>query len=242
MKLNGKNILIVGASGGIGKPMSRRFYREGANLILSARDRVKLEAVAADFDPARVVVIPADASDPEQVMLLLGKAKERFHPIHAIIVSAGKWDRLSVDSSLAEAKRLVEAHYRGIFLPSFWVGWLGQKFLREQEGGGLLVNISSQAATRVDLPGNLTYAPFKAAAWVLMSSLMAEIKDPNVRIVDLKPAIVNTEEIRPKFKTPEDAAAAVQPEAIADWIIDHFDDSDDQLPMSHEFPSSVTLD
>lgn len=241
MKLKGKTVIVVGATGGIGNVLAHKFHGEGANVVLAARTKHKLEELAGKLGRERTLVMQTDASKAEDVIELFQEAREVFGQVDAVVISAGTWQRLSIEHRVYEAVELVQQHFQAIFLPSFVVGFVAQRFFRDQEGGGLIINISSHAAIRPELSGNLTYGPMKAAAWHFMSALMHEIKDPEVRVVDLKPAIVNTPE-NTALDTPEKRVQAVQPSAIAEWIIDHFHDPDDRLPTSVDFPSSLTLD
>jgi NAD(P)-dependent dehydrogenase (short-subunit alcohol dehydrogenase family) len=242
MRLENKVIIVVGASGGIGSVLSREFHREGANVVLAARTKEKLLVLQRSLPaPEKTLVVPTDASNPADVTDLFRSAKEKYGRIDAVVISVGTWARLSIDDSVREAEDLLSAHFRGIFQPTFFVGFVAQQFFRKQ-GYGLIVNISSHAAIRPELKGNLSYGPMKGAAWHFLRGLMNEIKEPAVRIVDLKPAIVNTPDNAGLLNTPEKKAEAVQPETIAKWIMEHFDDPDDQLPTSVEFSSRLELD
>lgn len=237
MKLKDKVVVVIGATGGIGAPLCHRFHQAGARLVLVSRTEEKLARLREELGSGAIYTF--DASNPQEV-------EEMFYHLRnvmgikpdAVIITAGTHDSLSIDDTPAKALEMAQRHFHGIFLPSFVVGFMAQRFFRSN-GGGLIVNISSHAAVRTDLPGNLSYAPMKAAAWSFMASLMNEIKDPTVRIVDLKPATVNTPGNSEWLDTPEKRATAVQPEAIADWIIEHFNDSNADLPTTVTFDAPV---
>jgi len=236
--LEGKNAVIIGASGGIGRVISRRLSEAGANLVLSARSEDKLQALRATLPADRTIIFPADASSPADMEKLFAHAHSTFGPVDLLVIAAGTWKQLGIDAEMSEAVSLAEHHFRSLFLPTFVAGFAVQKHMR-REGHGLIVNISSHAAIRPHLSGNLTYGPMKAASRFFCHMLRDELKGTSVRVADIMPAIVNTEEAAELLNTEEKKAAAVQPESIAEWIIEHFDDP--EIPAEKLFDSSVVL-
>ena len=240
MRLKDKVIVIIGASGGIGAVLARVFHAEGATVVLSARTESKLLALADSLGSGdRVWPYAVDATIPSELGALFEAVKKRKKQIDAVVISAGSWARLSVNNSLKEAEDLISEHFRGIFRPPFIAGFVAQKFFREQ-GHGWIINISSHAATKPGLVGNLTYGPMKAAARHFVLGLQQELSGTGVRVSDLQPAIVNTLDNQRALDTPKKRAAAVQPEDIAEWIITYFDD--ERPPAEEEFESEVVLD
>lgn len=249
-KLSGKNIVIIGASGGIGRVLARSFLFAGANVTLSARTENKLVELKENLLreggveglEERVLVAPGDASNPNEVEKIFHITNEIFNRIDAVVIAAGTWHRLHIDSPIPEAIELADKHFQALFLPTFITGMVAQNFFRKQ-GHGLLINISSHAALRPELSGNLTYGPMKAAAHHFILGLAHELRanpaNKNIRLSDLSPAIVNTTEAAALLDTSEKRAAAVQPEEIADWIIANFDNP--EIPDSKLFDSSLIL-
>jgi 3-hydroxy acid dehydrogenase / malonic semialdehyde reductase len=233
-----KTIIVVGATGGIGSVISRKFVEFGANVALSARTESKLTSLSESLGREKILVTPADASSPEDVQGIFNKAKQRFGGVDAVIIAAGTWNRLSIDGEIQEAVSLAKRHFDALFLPSFVVGYIAQKFFRDQ-GNGLIVNISSHAALRPELQGNLTYGPMKSASHHYMLALRKELEGTNVRVTDIAPAIVNTPDASGLLNTEEKSSKAVQPEEIAGWIIEHI--QDEKIPDTKLFDSSIVL-
>jgi NAD(P)-dependent dehydrogenase (short-subunit alcohol dehydrogenase family) len=233
-----KNIIVIGASGGIGRVVSKIFIDAGARVTLSARTASKLLALQDTLGEARTLAIPADATDHTELVHVFNQTKEKFGGVDAVVIAAGTWQQLSVDSPISVAVDLADHHYQSLFKPAFVTGYLAQTFFRKQ-GHGLLVNISSHAALRPELSGNLTYGPMKAAAHHFILALAHELQGSNVRVTDIAPAIVNTDEAAALLDTPEKRAQAVQPEDIAEWIIDNFNNPD--IPSTKLFDSSLIL-
>ena len=238
MELRDRTVVIIGASGGIGSAFARLFGEAGANLVLSARTESKLLELREKIGGNDVLVFPADATDPIKVNELFEVAKKRFGKVDAVVIAAGTWKRLSIDDPADSAVKLANDHFKALFLPTFVVGFIAQRFFRDQ-GQGLLINISSHAAIRPNLNGNLTYGPMKAACRHFILALSNELKGSGVRLCDIQPAIVNTPDNAPLLDTPEKREKAIQPEEIAEWVMEHFDDPN--IPAEKLFDSKVIL-
>ncbi|HEY4515844.1 MAG TPA: SDR family oxidoreductase [Candidatus Paceibacterota bacterium] len=216
-RLEGKTVIVVGATGGIGRVLSRVFHQLGANVVLAARGMDKLKLLEGELSSDRVLVVQADATQISDVRRLFQLAQDRFKEVHCVVISAGTWERLSLRNSVEEALESAEKLFRSIFLPSYVVGFMAQEFFRRQ-GFGLIANISSHAAIRPWLLGNLSYAAMKAAARQFILALRHELREMGVTVIDIQPAIVNTPEAADLLNTEVKKRKAVQPELIADLI------------------------
>jgi NAD(P)-dependent dehydrogenase (short-subunit alcohol dehydrogenase family) len=205
-------------------------------LVLASRTEKKLKALAEELGE-RALAVPTDVSDWERVRDLFEAALWRFGHLHAVIVTVGKWAQLGAETPVDAAVELAREHFQTFFLSPFVLGLTAGHFFGSN-GGGLFVNISSQAAVR-QLLGNLTYGPMKSASRQFTLSLLHELAASGFRAVDIQPAIVNTRDNSDALGTDERRALAVQPEAIATWLIEHFDDPD--LPAEKRFDSEVIL-
>ncbi len=237
--ISGKVIIVVGATGGIGSVLVRVFLEQGAHVVLAARDEKKLEALFAQCDPTRSAYVPSDATSVENIRNLLDFAVKKFGTIDAIVNATGTWSRTSIDNSPEEIVEIFDKHYHALLKTTVVIASVAQEFFRAQ-GKGLIVNISSHAALRPHLIGNLSYGAMKAASRHFIHSLIYELADTPVRLTDLAPAIVNSGETKLLLDTEEKRALAVQPETIAMWIIDHIDDPD--IPEGHLFDSTLVLE
>jgi NADP-dependent 3-hydroxy acid dehydrogenase YdfG len=233
MNTNKKTIIIFGASGGIGSVLTRCFIQAGYNVVLSARDRIKLQMVADEFDALSVLVVPADASNDEQVQYVFSEATRTFGSVEAVIMSAGTFTMMPLDTPIKEAIALMRKHFDMFYMTSFVPGLIAAQFFKKQ-GHGFIVNISSHAAIKPELPNNFSYGPMKAASHDLILRIRNAVTGTNVRVSDLLPAATNTPEAN---LTAEERELAVQPEDIAQWIIENIDNPDPAA--STEFKTSV---
>jgi len=237
--IKGKSIIIFGASGGIGSVLTHVFVEAKANVTLVARNKDKLADLAKDLDETRVLVAPTDATDPEAVEQVFRKTEEEFGSVDAVVIASGSWGKpVSLTTLHAEAVEMARKHFEEHFLILSVVGRVALRHFVMQKGG-LLVNLSSHAGSDHTLSGNDTYGPMKAAADALMLRFRSEMKNNGngVRVTSLVPMIVNTPDTAKALG--EDKDKAVQPEEMAQWIIDHFDDSD--VPPTVPFHSAVVL-
>lgn len=85
----GKTVIVTGASSGIGEGSARRFAAEGANVVLVSRTKAKLDKVAADLDPSRTLVYPADCSKRAEVDAMVAATVEKFGQIDILHANAG---------------------------------------------------------------------------------------------------------------------------------------------------------
>lgn len=235
---NSKHIIIVGATGGIGSVLAREFVQAGHYVTLSSRTVQKLQKLSHELGEKNTHVVAGDATNLLDVQKLFESAAEEFGYIDAVVIASGTWDRVAIDDTLVSALSILDRHYRGLFASTFVVSFTAQQFFRKL-GSGLIVNISSHASVRPELTGNLTYGPMKAAERHLMLSLREELKGTSVRVTDIEPAIVYTQDTAPLLDTPNKKAGAVQPEDIAKWILDNIDNRD--IPATKLFESSVIL-
>ncbi len=202
MAFAGKTAWIIGASDGIGAALARALAAEGANLILSARNRAALGALAAECGGQ---VLPLDLAVPGS----LAEAASGLVPgtLDAVICTAALYDPgLVADLDSEATASLVAINLLG----SFDVARLTPPLLRD---GGQLVLFGSVAGY-FGLPGGQPYSATKAAVNNLAESLRAELA-PRVDVRLVCPGFVSTRLTAknrfamPAVITPQQAASAV---------------------------------
>jgi NADP-dependent 3-hydroxy acid dehydrogenase YdfG len=217
-----KNIVLFGATGGIGSMMAPIFYASGASLTLSGRDTIKLKKVADPFEPRRVRIITADATKPDDVDKVL-QAASAFGPVDAVVISAGSHEPVDLDTSTEETARIFERHKKEFLDITFWVGRQAARLFRAQNRGHLVYlssHVTADNEKKENLKGNLTYRMTKVGAERYLKDLRKELKGTSARITVIAPSTVNTPGNAEKYlQTAERRAGAVQPEAIAHEIL-----------------------
>jgi len=233
-------VVVIGASGGIGSTLSRELYNAGHSVVLCARNKEKLDALAAGFvDKTRIHIVPADITVDSDIQNVLDSTFGAFNQLDVVVNTAGTWKKLDKDASLSDALTLVDSHFKELARSVFAIAHTTQLFFREHKLKGLMVNISSHAAYRPELEGNLSYGPSKAYARLLMRSYAIALSKKGIRFCDIAPAIINTPENSLFLNTPKKRSLAVQPKVIARWITAHL--SDPKIPATKNFPAGKGL-
>lgn len=182
--------LITGASTGIGARYARRLAERGYDLVLVARNRERLEAVAArlrDATGRQVDILPADLTDPDD----LRRVEQRLASDAAITLllnNAGLGATASMlDSSVEELDRMIALNVTALTrLTRAVVPRLVQR------GEGTIINISSIVAVAPEVL-NGTYGGSKAFVLALTQSLQHEVGARGIRVQAVLPGATATE-------------------------------------------------
>ncbi len=190
MKTKCKNltIWITGASSGIGEALSIEFAKRGATIILSGRNKEKLEAVKARCKKSdKHIVVPFDVADAEQAKEAYRSIKAQAGKIDWLINNAGVSQRSlimetteEVERQLMEIDYFAQTHLTRLVLPDMIA-----------EGGGKVVMISSIAG----LLGSQyrgAYGAAKAAIHMWANSLRAELHDQGIEVATVFPGFIQT--------------------------------------------------
>src|SRR3989344_2264149 len=137
VNIKGKTIIVVGATGGIGRVLSLIFHKLGANVVMAARTEDRLRFLQDSLGEERTLIVQADATVVIDVKWLCEAAKKKFGSIDAVVISAGSWERLSIQDSAERALVSQERLFLSIYLPTTVVGSVAQEFFRRQ-GFGLI--------------------------------------------------------------------------------------------------------
>lgn len=106
-RFSGKTVIVTGASMGIGEACARRFAEEGANVVLVARTRDKLDRIAAELEPERTLVCVADVVERTQVDRMIMETVTRFGGIDVLVSNAGIFRSGSLASTTVEDWRML---------------------------------------------------------------------------------------------------------------------------------------
>ncbi len=192
MKLKGINALITGGSQGLGRVIAEHFLREGANVVLCARNEQELAAARdglAQLAPAqKVLAKPCDVSNEAQVNDLVSFAMKELGSLHALVLNAGVYGPMGPTESvdLSEWRRAIDINLLGVLLPCRAV----IPYFK-QAGRGKIVVLSGGGATN-PLPNISSYAASKAAVVRLMETLAEELKPHHVDVNAIAPGAMAT--------------------------------------------------
>jgi short-subunit dehydrogenase len=183
-----KTVIITGGSEGVGAATARLFAEAGANLMLVARNKRNLEAVAEALrDRTKVEIFTMDVSDADACVDVFKKAKFEFGSVDILVNNAGFHARANVeDVEPAELARMVDVNLRAPILLSR----LALPYLRES-GEGAIINVGSLAG-RVVYPGAATYAATKAGLRSFSLGLAEELRGTGIKIGLVSPGPIVT--------------------------------------------------
>ncbi len=205
--IDGKVIVITGASSGLGEAAARLLSAQGATLVLGARRKDRLDALCAELTAAggRAVSQVTDVTRRAGVESLVALAVERFGRIDVLVNNAGLMpnsllERLKVD----DWERMIDVNVRGVLY-----GIAAALPQMQRQMGGQIINVSSVAGHKVR-PGTAVYSATKHAVRVISEGLRMEAKPYNIRVTIVSPGAIATELVDSITEGDVQAAARAQ--------------------------------
>lgn len=187
MGFRGKTVIITGGSDGVGAATAGRFADAGANLVLAARGRKKLDAVAGKLrEKTQVEIFPMDVADSEACVNLFKKAQFEYGRIDILINSAGYHERGAAETVEADdLGRMVDVNLRAPIV----LCRIALPYLRE--AGGAIVNVGSLAG-RTPVPYSATYSATKAGLRAFTYALHEELRGSGIKVAVVSPGPIDT--------------------------------------------------
>lgn len=180
--------LVTGASAGIGLALTRRLAREGNDLVLVARDRARLERLAAELRAAHrteAEVLVADLADREQTRAVCDRLADPDRPVDLLVNNAGFGHRRDfLDNDVAEEEAALDVMVRAVLLTSHAAG----RAMRSR-GRGAILNVSSIAS----FMASGTYSAEKSFVTVFSEALAGQLRGTGVTVTVLCPGLTRTE-------------------------------------------------
>jgi len=192
MKLEKRNALITGGSQGLGKVIAEHFLREGANVVICARNAKELcatrDELAAKYPARKVLAHTCDVANETQVNELVAFARQGLGSLEALVLNAGIYGPMGPTESvsLEEWRRALDINLFGVLLPCRAVIPHFKK-----AGAGKIVVLSGGGATN-PLPNISAYAASKAAVVRLMETLAEELRPFQVEVNAIAPGALAT--------------------------------------------------
>lgn len=216
--IEGKVVVITGASSGLGEAIARALSAQGASLVLGARRQDRIQSLAHELTGrgGKAIAVTTDVTHREQVKDLVDAAVQAYGRVDVMINNAGVMpqaplERLKID----EWDRMIDVNIKGVLygiaaaLPVF-----------RKQGFGHFVNTLSTAGLRI-VPLQSVYAGTKNAVRAISEGLRQEAGD-KLRVTVISPGFIHTDfaeamtnpEVKAQVLQARDKIA-IPPEAIA---------------------------
>ncbi|WP_121356179.1 SDR family oxidoreductase [Flavisolibacter nicotianae] len=203
--IEGKVIVITGASSGLGEAAARNLSEQGAIVVLGARRVERIQALADELNKngGKALAVATDVIQVEQVKTLVDAAVNTYGRIDVLINNAGLMphsplERLKID----EWNQMIDVNIKGVLY-----GIAAALPYMKQQKFGHVINVSSVAGHKVR-PNGVIYSATKHAVRVISEGLRQEVKPYNIRTTIISPGAVATE--LPNSISEQDIAADIK--------------------------------
>ena len=192
-KLDGQMVVVTGGGRGIGEAIALGMAEAGADIVVAARRTHEIEAVADKVRALgrRALAVTADMMDMAQVQALADQAFRDMGALTCWVSNAGGADD-RVPRTLLEMPERQWDFQMNLNLKAVWTGAQAAAGIMKDQGGGTIINISSQAANRAS-PHNGPYAVAKSGVNNLTQTLAAEMAALGIRVDSVSPGPIPTE-------------------------------------------------
>jgi 3-oxoacyl-[acyl-carrier protein] reductase len=217
--LENKNIIVTGASGGIGNSIVEKLNDCGANVLASGTRLEKLEELKSKFN--NIKILKFDISQSDKIEEFIDNAANELGGLDCIVNNAGiTQDNLAIRMSIEEWRKVIDINLTSTFLMSKFAI---KKMLKNKKGK--IINITSVVGHTGNL-GQANYTASKAGLVAMSKSLAIEYAKKNINVNCISPGFIKTamtDKIDEKFKevivSKIPSARLGEPEDIANAVL-----------------------
>jgi short-subunit dehydrogenase len=211
--LAGSVVAVVGASGGLGRPISALLVARGAHVILAGPHQVKLAAVASDLEGSHTTIVECDIRDAQSGDRIV-EAARTIGKLDGWINAAGV---VGFGTLIETPDELIEELFLTNVLGPLWMMRRVAPVLSESKG--FIANISAVVAES-PLPNMAAYSASKAALTAADSALQREFRRIGVSLIDIRPPHTETGlATRPITGQAPKMPQGLSPEFVAEFIV-----------------------
>jgi 3-oxoacyl-[acyl-carrier protein] reductase len=228
--LKNKNVIVTGASGGIGNSIVEQLYNKGANILATGTKTEKLEELKKKFD--NIKILKFDISQHQKIEEFINEASNKLGgSLDCLVNNAGiTKDNLTIRMSLEEWTKVIDINLTSTFLMSKYAI---KKMLKNK--AGKIINITSVVGHTGNV-GQANYTASKAGIVAMSKSLAIEYAKKNINVNCISPGFISTamtDQIDEKFKeiiiTKIPSNRLGKPEDIANAVIFLCSDQSDYI-------------
>ena len=188
--IEGKVVVITGASSGLGEATARHLSAQGAIVVLGARRVDRIQSLAQELidKGGKALAMATDVTRHDDVKALVDAAVQTFGRVDVMLNNAGLMphsplERLKID----DWNQTIDVNIKGVLY-----GIAAALPHMKQQKSGQIINVASVAA-RIERPGSAVYAATKSAVLMISEGLRQEVKPYGLRTTILSPGAVATE-------------------------------------------------
>lgn len=186
--IDGKVVIITGASSGLGEAAARLLAQKGAKLILGARRMDRLQSLAKEIGLDERALCQTDVTNLAQVHQLADRAVSLHGRIDVLVNNAGLMPQSLLEAGKVEEwDRMIDVSIKGVLY-----GINAVLPLMKAQKSGHIISVASVAGHKVG-PGGSVYSATKHAVRVISEGLRQEVKPYNIRSTIISPGAVATE-------------------------------------------------
>ncbi|MGC0421775.1 SDR family NAD(P)-dependent oxidoreductase [Embleya sp. AB8] len=200
-RFTNKTVLITGGTSGMGFAAARRFLDEGAHVVITGRDRERLDAAVDRLGVAagRILAIRADVASPADLELLVREIETWRGGLDAVFANAGIGIfKPSAESTEDDFDRTVDVNFKGVFFT------VHKAVPLLRDGGAIVLNASWTLHRGLSVAS--VYSATKAAVHNLARTLGADLAGSGIRVNSVSPGYIDTEMFRDANPEPDAGA------------------------------------
>jgi len=212
--IEGKVVVITGASSGLGESTARHVAKLGATVVLGARRKDRLDAIVKNIqaDGGKALAVSTDVTNRAQVEALVQKAIGTYGKVDVLVNNAGimpiaPLSLLKVD----EWDRMIDLNIKGVLY-----GIAAALPHMKKQKSGHIINTASVFGIKVFAPGGTVYCATKSAVRALTEGLRVEVHGDGIRTTIISPGAVDSEL---KGSTSDEASSKVVSDLYKAWGI-----------------------
>lgn len=189
--IEGKVVVITGASSGLGESAARHLAGLGASVVLGARRKDRLDSIVQEITAkgGKALAVTVDVTKRDQVNNLIQEALKTFGKVDVLVNNAGIMPIAPLSALLVEEwEKMIDINIKGVL---YGIAAALPVFTKAKSGH--FINLSSVAGIKVFAPGGSVYSGTKFAVHAISEGLRMETRKDNIRVTILSPGAVDSE-------------------------------------------------
>ena len=191
-RIDGKRALITGGGRGIGKGIAHRFAAEGAQVIVTQRDKDLLDATVSEISSTGgdAAAVAGDISSPDAATDIVNQVLETYGSIDILVNNAGRTGRIGpfLDVSIADWQSYLDTNLTGAFVVAQAIA----RTMVQKKIPGRIINMGSVDSFASE-PNAAPYAASKGGLWLLTRAMAVDLAPHDIAVNMIAPGPIRVE-------------------------------------------------